>query len=123
MVPDGDLFTAIRAGRASVVTDTIARFTPRGILLQSGRELAADLVVMATGLTLTLFGGAALVVDGRVIDPSRAMSYKGMMLSGVPNCALAFAAPSARSTSRHAASHGGAGGSMGFGFRVNRTSG
>jgi len=90
VVPDGDLFKAIRLGRASVVTDRIARFTRGGILLQSGRELAADLVVMATGLTLKLFGGATLVVDGRVLDPSRAMSYKGMMLSGVPNCALAF---------------------------------
>lgn len=90
VVPDGDLFAAIRAGRASVVTDHIARFTPDGIQLQSGRELAADLVVMATGLTLQLFGGATLVVDGKVIDPSRAMSYKGMMLSGMPNCALAF---------------------------------
>jgi cyclohexanone monooxygenase len=90
VVPDGDLFKAVRAGSASVVTDRIARFTSQGILLQSGRELAADLVVMATGLTLKLFGGATLVVDGRVIDPSRAMSYKGMMLSGVPNCALAF---------------------------------
>ncbi|MGI4843136.1 MAG: flavin-containing monooxygenase [Janthinobacterium lividum] len=90
VVPDGDLFAAIRAGRASVVTDHIARFTRTGILLRSGRELAADLVVMATGLSLKLFGGATLVVDGRVLDPSRAMSYKGMMLSGVPNCALAF---------------------------------
>ncbi|VXB79053.1 NAD(P)/FAD-dependent oxidoreductase [Massilia sp. 9I] len=90
VVPDGDLFKAVRRGRASVVTDRIARFTPGGIQLESGRELPADLVVMATGLTLKLFGGATLVVDGRVIDPSRAMSYKGMMLSGVPNCALAF---------------------------------
>ncbi|MCC2957498.1 NAD(P)/FAD-dependent oxidoreductase [Massilia sp. IC2-477] len=90
VVPDGDLFKAVRKGRASVVTDRIARFTPGGIQLESGRELPADLVVMATGLTLKLFGGATLVVDGRVIDPSRAMSYKGMMLSGVPNCALAF---------------------------------
>jgi cyclohexanone monooxygenase len=90
VVPDGDLFKAIRKGRASVVTDHIARFTKTGIQLESGRELAADLVVMATGLTLKLFGGATLVVDGRVVDPSRAMSYKGMMLSGVPNCALAF---------------------------------
>ncbi len=90
VVPDGDLFRAVRRGRASVVTDRIARFTPRGIQLESGRELPADLVVMATGLTLKLFGGATLVVDGRVIDPSRAMFYKGMMLSGVPNCALAF---------------------------------
>ena len=90
VVPDGDLFKAIRKRRASVVTDHIGRFTPSGILLRSGRELAADVVVMATGLTLKLFGGATLVVDGRVIDPSRTMSYKGMMLSGVPNCALAF---------------------------------
>ncbi|QOY92656.1 NAD(P)/FAD-dependent oxidoreductase [Massilia sp. UMI-21] len=90
VVPDGDLFGAIRSGKASVVTDRIARFTPHGILLQSGRELRADLVVMATGLTLELFGGATLAVDGKPIDPSRAMSYKGMMLSGVPNCALAF---------------------------------
>ena len=90
VVPDGDLFTALRAGRASVVTDHIVRFTPHGILLRSGRELPADLVVMATGLSLQLFGGATLVVDGRVVDPSRAMSYKGMMLSDVPNCALAF---------------------------------
>ncbi|MCD2519120.1 NAD(P)/FAD-dependent oxidoreductase [Massilia sp. G4R7] len=90
VAPDGDLFEAVRAGRASVVTDHIDRFTPNGILLQSGRELEADVVVMATGLTLQLFGGATLVVDGRVVDPSRAMSYKGMMLSDVPNCALAF---------------------------------
>ncbi|MGG7604804.1 flavin-containing monooxygenase [Massilia sp. BKSP1R2A-1] len=90
VVPDGDLFSAVRKGKASVVTDHIARFTDKGILLQSGRALEADLVVMATGLTLQLFGGAALVVDGRAVDPSRAMSYKGMMLSDVPNCALAF---------------------------------
>ncbi len=90
VVPDGDLFKAIRAGRAEVVTDHIDRFTETGIVLRSGRELDADLVVTATGLTLQLFGGATLVVDGRVIDPSRAMSYKGMMLSDVPNCALAF---------------------------------
>lgn len=90
VVPDGDLFKAVRKGKASVVTDHIERFTRKGILLRSGRELEADVVVMATGLTLQLFGGATLVVDGRVIDPSRAMSYKGMMLSDVPNCALAF---------------------------------
>jgi len=90
VVPDGDLFEAIRAGRASVVTDHIERFTQHGLELRSGQELAADVVVMATGLTLKLFGGATLTVNGRVIDPSRAMSYKGMMLSGVPNCALAF---------------------------------
>ncbi|MFC0252136.1 flavin-containing monooxygenase [Massilia consociata] len=90
VVPDGDLFKALRAGKASVVTDHIARFTRHGILLRSGRELEADVVVMATGLTLQLFGGASLVVDGRSVDPSRAMSYKGMMLSDVPHCALAF---------------------------------
>lgn len=90
VVPDGDLFKAIRAGKASVETGHIARFTPRGILLQSGRELEADVVVMATGLTLQLFGGARLEVDGRPVEPNHAMSYKGMMLSDVPNCALAF---------------------------------
>jgi len=90
VAPDGDLFRAVRKGKASVVTDHVARFTPTGILLQSGRELEADVVVMATGLTLQLFGGASLAVDGRLVDPSRAMSYKGMMLSDVPNCALAF---------------------------------
>lgn len=90
VVPDGDLFRAIRKGQAEVVTDHVARFTERGILLHSGRELEADVVVMATGLSLSVLGGATLVVDGKPFDPSQAMSYKGMMLSDLPNSVMTF---------------------------------
>ncbi|NEC21081.1 flavin-containing monooxygenase [Streptomyces parvus] len=90
VVPDGDLFKAISSGRASVVTDRVERFTERGIVLRSGRELAADIVVTATGLDLLAFGGVALSVDGRAVDVPRATAYKGMMLSGVPNFAFAI---------------------------------
>ena len=88
-VPDGDLFRAIRRGEASVVTDRITRFTEDGVLLESGRELPADLVVTATGLVVQAFGGAALTVDGEPVDLSATVAYKGMMLSGVPNFAYA----------------------------------
>jgi cation diffusion facilitator CzcD-associated flavoprotein CzcO len=84
-VPDGDLFRAIRHGKASVVTDTIETFTPRGLRLSSGRELEADIVVTATGLQLLPFGGIDLVVDGEPVDYARTMAYKALMLSGVPN--------------------------------------
>ncbi|MDB5948422.1 MAG: FAD-containing monooxygenase EthA [Massilia sp.] len=90
VVPDGDLFRALRDGRATVVTDTIARFTPGGILLGSGPELPADVVVVATGLALKVLGGIAISVDGRPFDASGAMAYKGMMLSELPNFAMAF---------------------------------
>ncbi|RJF92303.1 flavin-containing monooxygenase [Noviherbaspirillum saxi] len=90
LVPDGDMFQAIREGHASVVTDTIERFSSNGILLKSGRELHADIVVMATGLKLNLLGGAAVTIDGRPCIPNDAMAYKGMMLSDVPNLAMAF---------------------------------
>jgi monooxygenase len=88
MVPDGDLFEAIRDGNASVVTDTIERFTERGIRLDSGEELEADVIVTATGLNLLFLGGMELSVDGEVVDVPRRMTYKGMMLSGVPNFAF-----------------------------------
>ncbi len=88
LVPDGDLFRAIRDGRADVVTDTIERFTPDGIRLASGRALAADIVVSATGLKLVVFGDIRIEVDGEVVEPARTMSYKGMMLSDVPNAAF-----------------------------------
>jgi len=88
LVPDGDLFAAISAGRAEVVTDRIARFNERGIELESGRELEADIVVTATGLNLLFLGGIKLSVDGEEPDIPRAMTYKGMMLSGVPNFAF-----------------------------------
>jgi len=88
LVPNGDLFAAIREGRASVATDTIERFTERGIRLDSGEELEADVIVTATGLNLLFLGGMELVVDGDPVDLPRTMTYKGMMLSGVPNCAF-----------------------------------
>lgn len=89
-VPDGDLFKAVRSGRASVVTDAIERFTPGGIRLASGRELAADIVVTATGLELNTLGDMALSIDGRPLDPAQTMAYKGMMFSGVPNLVQTF---------------------------------
>jgi cyclohexanone monooxygenase len=90
LVPDGDLFRQIREGRASVVTDTIERFTASGIKLASGVELPADIVVMATGLKLNVLGDVAITIDGRPLVPGQAMAYKGMMLSDVPNLAMAF---------------------------------
>jgi monooxygenase len=88
LVPDGDLFEAISAGSASVVTDRIASFTEHGIELESGEKLEADVVVTATGLNLLFLGGVRLAVDGEVVDVPSKMTYKGMMLSGVPNCAF-----------------------------------
>ena len=88
LVPDGDLFEAISAGTAAVVTDRIESFTEGGLLLESGRELQADLIITATGLNLLFLGGMEIVVDGIVVDPSRTLTYKGMMLSGVPNMAF-----------------------------------
>jgi cation diffusion facilitator CzcD-associated flavoprotein CzcO len=90
LVPDGDLFEVLADGRASMVTDHIDEFTEHGIRLQSGDELAADLIVTATGLNLIPLGGVQVVVDGKEIDVSQTMSYKGMMLGGVPNLAVAF---------------------------------
>lgn len=85
VVPRGDLFKALRAGTASVVTDTIDTFTPTGIRLSSGEELAADIVVTATGLKLKPFGGLELSVDGVAVKLSELMTYKALMLSGLPN--------------------------------------
>ncbi|MFD4182144.1 flavin-containing monooxygenase [Rhodococcus sp. NPDC058514] len=86
-VPHGDLFKAIRHGSADVVTDRIETFTEAGISLVSGAELAADIVVTATGLKLVVAGGAELSVDGVAVDAAKTLSYKGMMLSDVPNFA------------------------------------
>jgi len=90
IAPDADLFRAIRTGQASVVTDVIETFTETGIRLTSGQELAADIVVTATGLELEVFGGVTLSVDGRPVEPGEALGYKGMMFEGVPNLASAF---------------------------------
>ena len=89
IVPDADLFEAIKAGSASVVTDQIETFTESGIKLRSGGLLPADIVVTATGLVLRVFGGMSLDVDGQRIDPPETMVYKGMMCSDVPNFAFA----------------------------------
>jgi monooxygenase len=90
VAPDGDLFAAIRQGRASVVTDHVDTFTEKGIRLRSGDELEADIVITATGLDLLFLGGMDLVVDDEVVDPAERLTYKGMMLDGVPNLAAAI---------------------------------
>lgn len=90
LIPDSDLFKAIRDGSVSMVTDTIETFTETGIELISGEELEADIIVTATGLNLLMFGGADVVVDGEEIVPSELVTYKGMMFSGVPNLAMTF---------------------------------
>ena len=90
LVPDGDLFQAMRSGRAEVVTDEIAAFTENGLRLRSGTELTADVIVTATGLQMKVAGGIQLAVDGRPVDLSQALIYKGLMYSDVPNLAFAF---------------------------------
>jgi cation diffusion facilitator CzcD-associated flavoprotein CzcO len=90
LVPDGDLFEAIGKGRASVVTDQIDTFTETGLRLASGAELEADLVVTATGLNLLALGGMQIAVDGRDVVLPETVGYKGMMLAGVPNLAIAL---------------------------------
>ncbi len=90
LVPDGDLFKVLRSGEASIVTDRIERFTGAGIRLASGTEIEADIIVTATGLNLLALGGMSLTVDGREIDLSEVVGYKGIMFSDVPNLALAI---------------------------------
>ncbi|MGA8006757.1 MAG: NAD(P)/FAD-dependent oxidoreductase [Burkholderiales bacterium] len=90
LVPDADLFKAIRSKKASVVTDRIETFTETGVRLASGAQLEADLIVTATGLNLEVLGGVQITVDGERIDPARTFNYKGLMYSGVPNLASSF---------------------------------
>ena len=90
LVPDGDMFKAIKANRASVVTDEIESFTATGVKLKSGGELPADIIVTATGLDLVALGDVQLSVDGKLVDPAKSLVYKGMMYSDVPNMAAAF---------------------------------
>jgi monooxygenase len=90
LVPDGDLFDAINEGRASICTDQIDTFTESGLRLVSGAHLDADVIITATGLNLQVLGGVVLSVDGREVAIPETYGYKGMMLSGVPNLALAF---------------------------------
>ena len=86
--PEGDLFTAISSGRAEVVTGTVERLTAGGLRTTAGRELPADVVVTATGLELLGLGGLELVVDGCPVDPAACLTWRGLMLADVPNCAL-----------------------------------
>jgi len=90
LVPDGDLFRAIRQKRASVVTSEIDTFTKNGVRLKDGRELEADIIVTATGLVLQVLGGLQVEVDGRQVDFAKTLTYKGMMYADVPNLASAF---------------------------------
>jgi len=88
VVPDGDLFEAVRSGRAHVLTDTIETFVPHGIRLHSGRELDADVVVTATGLRIKIAGGIAITVDGQARPTGDLTVYRGVMFAGVPNLAV-----------------------------------
>ena len=89
-VPDGDLFEALKSGKAEVVTDHIDRLTSKGIKLKSGRELEADIIVSATGLQMQIFGGMEMQVDGRTINVADHMTYKGVMVNDVPNLGFIF---------------------------------
>ena len=90
LVPDADLFSAIRLGKVSIVTDEIETFTEKGLRLKSGAELEADIIVTATGLKLKLLGGMDVLVDGVRAHPAQAMTYKGMMYSDIPNLVSTF---------------------------------
>jgi monooxygenase len=90
MVPDSDLFIAIKSGKVSVVTDHIETFTSGGIQLKSGETLEADIIVTATGLNMQLIGGADILVNDVKIEPNKMLNYKGVMLSNVPNLGITF---------------------------------
>jgi cation diffusion facilitator CzcD-associated flavoprotein CzcO len=90
VVPTADLFDAIRGGKAEVVTDHVETFTEKGIRLQSGRELEADIIVTATGLNLLVLGGMQILIDGKEKQFSDTVGYKGMMFSGIPNMVMAM---------------------------------
>jgi len=90
LVPNGDLFKSLRSGKSSVITDQIETFTERGVLLESGRELEADVIVTATGLRVKFLGGLRVDLDGEPVDLSKTMTYRAMMCSGVPNLAFAI---------------------------------
>jgi cation diffusion facilitator CzcD-associated flavoprotein CzcO len=88
VVPDNDLFYAIKEKKCSIVTDEIERFTTNGILLKSGKELPADLIISATGLKIKILGGISVKVDGMEVDFSKKVNYKGIMLQDIPNALL-----------------------------------
>ena len=84
-LPDGDLFAGISAGLASMVTGEIECFTPKGLRMRSGEEIAADVIITATGFNLSVLGDIAFTVDGKAVDFSKTVTYRGMMFTGVPN--------------------------------------
>jgi cation diffusion facilitator CzcD-associated flavoprotein CzcO len=88
LVPDDDLFVALREGRAAIVTGEIERFTERGLRMKSGEEIEADLIVTATGLSLKVVGGASISLDGQALALGRAFVYRGCMICDVPNLAF-----------------------------------
>jgi monooxygenase len=90
VVPEGDLFAALREGKASVVTDTIETFTETGIRVASGEEIEADIVITATGFDMSVFGDIAFTVDDEPVDFTQRVTYRGIMISGVPNMAYVF---------------------------------
>jgi cation diffusion facilitator CzcD-associated flavoprotein CzcO len=89
-IPDADLLQAIKAGRTSMVTDEVERFTEKGILLKSGEELLADIIVTATGFDLSALGDIELVIDNKPLRFSDSITYRGLMFTGVPNLAWVF---------------------------------
>jgi cation diffusion facilitator CzcD-associated flavoprotein CzcO len=89
-VPDGDLFKGILSGKASMVTDEIDRFTEKGVLLKSGKELEADIIVTATGFDISVLGDIAFTIDGKPLDLHDTVTYRGMMFTGVPNLLWVF---------------------------------
>ena len=89
-VPDGDLFQGVKAGKASVVTDEIDTFTERGIRLKSGKELEADIIITATGFNLSVLGDIDFTIDGKTLNFADAVTYRGMMFTGVPNMVWVF---------------------------------
>jgi cation diffusion facilitator CzcD-associated flavoprotein CzcO len=89
-VPDGDVFAGVKSGKASVVTDEIDTFTEKGILLKSGRELEADIIVTATGFDLSVLGDIAFEIDGKPLNFNDTVTYRGMMFTGIPNMLWVF---------------------------------
>lgn len=89
-VPDGDLFHAIKDGKADVVTDRIRRFVANGIETEGGTLVEADVVVTATGFELNVLGDIDMQIDGEPLDLSKSVTYRGMMFTGVPNLVWVF---------------------------------
>jgi cation diffusion facilitator CzcD-associated flavoprotein CzcO len=90
IVPEGDLFAALHDGTASIVTDTIETFTENGIMVSSGEEIPADIVVTATGFNLSAFGDVAFTVDDDPVEFPERLTWRGVMISGIPNMAYTF---------------------------------